>query len=59
MDIYRIDSRFSIDLRLGLSGLLLLVLRAIILIVVGTLSVVRHFVGSTSCIRTFIRPSGV
>ena len=45
MDIYGLDRRLSLDLRLGLSGLLLLNIRAIILIVVDSLSVVRYFVG--------------
>ena len=45
VDIYGLDSRFNLDLRLRLLGLPLLNLRAIILIVVDSLSVVRHFVG--------------
>ena len=45
VDIYGIDCRFSLDLQLGLLGLLLLILSAIILIVVDSLSVVRYFVG--------------
>ena len=45
MDIYSLDCRFSLDLRLRLLGLLLLILSAVILIVVDSLLVVRHFVG--------------
>ena len=45
MDIYGLDSRFSLDLRLSLRGLLLLNLSAVIFIVVDSLSVVRYFVG--------------
>ena len=44
VDIYGLDSRFNLDLRLRLLGLPLLVLCAVILIVVDSL-IVRHFVG--------------
>ena len=50
VDIYGIDCRFSLDIWLRLLGLPLLNLRAIILIVVDSLSVVRHFVGASSAI---------
>ena len=45
MYIYGIDCHFSLDLSLRLLGLLLIILCTVILIVVDTLSVVRHFVG--------------
>ena len=45
MDLNRIYSSFSLDLRLRLLGLLLFNLCAVILIVVDSLSIVRHFVG--------------
>ena len=45
VDIYSLDCRFSLDLRLRLLGLLLLILCAVILIMVDCLVVVRHFVG--------------
>ena len=43
--IYSVDGCFSIDIRLRLLGLPLLILSSVILIVVDSLSVVRHFVG--------------
>ena len=47
VDIYGIDGRFSLYLRLILLGLFLLILCAVILIVVDSIVVVRHFVGGS------------
>ena len=45
VDINGIDCRFCLYIRLNLLGLLLLILSAVILIMVDSHSVVRHFVG--------------
>ena len=45
MDINYVNRRFNLDFCLRLFGLLLLILRAVILIVVDSHTVARHFVG--------------
>ena len=51
VEINGFDCRFSIDLYLSLRGLLLLNLSAIILIVVDSHAIVRHFVvGASSAV---------
>ena len=58
VDIYCLDCRFSFDLRLRLLGLLLLNLRTVILIVVDSHAVVRHFVGGCKFSRNLAVEGG-
>ena len=58
MDINGIDCRFSLYIRLRLLGLLLLNLRAVIPIMVDSLSVVRHFVGGCKSSRNLAVEGG-
>ena len=58
VDIYCIDCHFSLDLHLRLLGLLLLILCAVILIVVDSHSVVRHFVGGCKFSRNLAVEGG-
>ena len=58
VDIYSLYSRFSLDLRLRLRRLLLFNLCTVILIMVDSLSVVRHFVGGCKSSRNLAVEGG-
>ena len=58
VDINGIDCRFGLHLRLRLLGLLLLILCTVMLIVVDSHAVVRHFVGACMVSRNLAVDSG-
>ena len=58
VDIYSLDRRISLYLRLILPGLFLLILSAVILIVSDSHAVVRHFVGGCKFSRNLAVEGG-